>query len=259
MSIEGSGGIHVIVTGASSGIGEVIARTLAAGGCRLTLAARRADKLEALARDINPSGKRVIAVPTDVTVPADLERLVARAKAIHGRVDALVNNAGWRSSKFKWWEMTQVESALAVQTNLAAVVELTRLVLPDMLEHRSGSIVNIGSVQGRIAMSSLYSASKFGVRGFSLSLRRELRGTGVNVSLVSPGFIRTDDSKSSRGLPRPSPAVVAQAVQRVLDHPRAEVIVPSWYGVFVALEPFFPGLADYFVSKINATKYAESG
>ena len=258
MSIEGSGGMHVIVTGASSGIGEVIARTLAAGGCRLTIAARRAEKLEALAKDINPSGKRVIAVQTDVTNPADLERLVARATAIHGRVDALVNNAGWRSSKFKWWELSQQETALAVQTNLAAVIELTRLVLPEMLEHRSGSIVNIGSVQGRIGMSSLYSASKFGVRGFSLSLRRELRGTGVNVSLVSPGFIRTSDKEGSRGLPKPTPEVVARAVQQVLEHPRAEVIVPAWYGFFVALEPFLPGLADYLVAKINATKYGET-
>ena len=258
MSIEGSGGMHVIVTGASSGIGEVIARTLAAGGCRLTIAARRADKLEALAKDINPSGKRVIAVPTDVTKPEDLQRLVARATAIHGRVDALVNNAGWRSSKFKWWELSQAEAALAIQTNLEAVIELTRLVLPDMLEHRSGSIINIGSVQGRIAMSSLYSASKFGVRGFSLSLRRELRGTGVNVSLVSPGFIRTADSKGSRGLPRPTPEVVARAVQHVLEHPRSEVFVPAWYGVLVALEPFFPGLADSLVSRINATKYGET-
>ncbi len=258
MSIEGSGGIHVIVTGASSGIGEVIARTLAAGGCRLTIAARRADKLEALAKDINPSGKRVIAVPTDINNPADLVSLVARAKAIHGRVDALVNNAGVRSSKFKWWELSQVEAALTIQTNLAAVIELTRLVLPDMLEHRSGSIVNIGSVQGRIAMSSLYSASKFGLRGFSLSLRRELLGSGVHVSLVSPGFIRTSQSGGNRGLPRPTPEVVARAVQNVLDHPKAEVFVPAWYGLLVALEPYLPHLSDYFVARVNATKYGET-
>ena len=99
MSIEGAGGMNIIITGASSGIGEAIARQLASEGHRLVLAARRGDKLEVLAREINPSGKRVIAAATDVTKPGDLETLVARARGVFGAISAVINNAGISGSQ----------------------------------------------------------------------------------------------------------------------------------------------------------------
>ncbi|NJK46348.1 MAG: SDR family oxidoreductase [Pleurocapsa sp. SU_196_0] len=251
MSIEGSGGLHVILTGASSGIGEATARALAGAGHRLVLAARRTELLEKLVQDLNPSGKRVIGVVCDVTKPEDLENLVARARSEFGPVQVLVNNAGVDSGGQKWWLADSSEIHKVLHTNLTAVFELTRLVLPEMLEEKNGHVVNIGSVAGRMAVSSLYSASKFGVRGFSLSLRRELLGTGVNVSLVAPGFIRTamTSKGGKRPLPMPGPEVIASAVLNLLETPKAEVIVPGYYRLLCWLETLLPVLGDAVVQR----------
>ena len=247
MSIEGAGGMNIIITGASSGIGEAVARQLASEGHRLVLAARRADKLEALARDLNPSGKRVIVAVTDLTKPGDLEALVARARSVFGAVGAVINNAGISGATDgkagKWWLEGPDPSRALLETNLAAAIELTRLVLSEMLENRAGAIINIGSVAGRIGGSSLYSASKFGLRGFSLGLRRELLGTGVTSSLIAPGYIRTEMTTGVK-LPMPGPEIVAKAVSRVLQHPKAEVIVPGWYRGLIWLETLSPALGD---------------
>jgi short-subunit dehydrogenase len=251
MSIEGAGGMHIIITGASSGIGEAIARQLASEGHRLVLAARRTDKLEALARDLNPSGKRVIVATTDLTKPGDLETLVARARGVFGAVSAVINNAGISGTiegkPGKWWLEAPEPHRALLETNLLAAIELTRLVLPEMIENRAGAIVNIGSVAGRIASSSLYSASKFGLRGFSLSLRRELLGTGVTSSLIAPGYIKTEMTTGVT-LPMPGPEIVAKAVSNVLQRPKAEVIVPGWYRALIWLETLSPALGDRLLS-----------
>jgi short-subunit dehydrogenase len=248
MSIEGAGGMNIIITGASSGIGEAVARQLASEGHRLVLAARRGDKLEALAREINPSGKRVIAAATDITKPGDLETLVARARGVFGAVSAVINNAGISGAEpsgkaGKWWLEGPDGPRALLETNLNAAIELTRLVLPEMLENRAGAIINIGSVAGRIGASSLYSASKFGLRGFSLGLRRELLNTGVTSSLIAPGYIKTEMT-AGVNLPMPGPEVVARAVSNLLQHPKAEVIVPGWYRGLIWLETLAPALGD---------------
>ena len=170
MSIEGAGGRHIIITGASSGIGEATARALSRAGHRLVLAARRKELLEALVRDINPSGKRVIGVVCDVTKAADLEALVTRARAEFGAVQVLINNAGVDSGGQKWWLADHGEVDKVMATNVTAVFNLTRLVLPEMLENRNGHIINIGSVAGRVAVGSLYGASKFALRGTTPAL-----------------------------------------------------------------------------------------
>ncbi len=254
MSIEGAGGMHIIVTGASSGIGEAIARMLAANGHRLVLAARRADKLEVLAQEINPSGKRVIAVPTDITRQADLEGLLTRARGVFGPVDVIVNNAGIGGQSAQWWEPGKTVHQDVLNTNLIAPIELSRLALPEMLERGSGQIINVGSVAGRIAFSSLYSASKFGLRGFSLGLRRELLGTGVHVSYIAPGFIRTAMTAWGPPLPMPGPEVVARVVLNLLDHPRPEVIVPGWYRGLAWLETLLPWVVDRVASRNYARR-----
>jgi short-subunit dehydrogenase len=179
-----------IVTGASAGIGAATARELARRGANVVLAARRADALEAHAQTIRDAGGEAMVIPTDVADPEQAARLVERTVAAFGRVDVLVNNAGVNWSR-QLAATAPDDVAGLVKVNLLGPMLLTRAVLPDMLERRRGAIISVGSLAGRVAMEPLYSASKYGLRGFSLALRRQLAGSGVSVSLVSPGNIDT--------------------------------------------------------------------
>ncbi|GHF62148.1 short-chain dehydrogenase [Deinococcus metalli] len=234
----------VVLTGASSGIGRATARELAARGHTLVLAARRAAELDALARDLDPGGTRVLAVPTDVTQGASRRALIEAATARFGHIDVLVNNAGITVERGWWWD--DPDPLRVLRVNLDAPIELTRLVLPAMRARRAGHIVNIASVAGLVATNGMYSASKFGLRGFSLALRRELLGTGVHVSVVSPGFVKSEMTASA-GLPMPGPDVVARAVADVLERPRREVIVPRGYRAAVWFDRHVPALSDRLV------------
>lgn len=235
-----------MLTGASSGIGEATAYELAARGYALVLAARRAEQIDALARTLDPSGSRVIAVPTDVTSEASRRQLVSVAREHFGRIDVLVNNAGIMTEGGWWWN--DPDPLRVVRVNLEAPIELVRLVLPEMRERRSGHIVNIGSMASRVATDGMYSASKFGIRGFTHALRRELLGTGVEVSLITPGFIRTAMTAKSK-MPMPGPEIVARAVAGVLESPRSEVVVPAFYAALAWLSDLAPALADQVVRR----------
>lgn len=243
----------IVLTGASSGIGRATAHELAARGHALALAARRADALAALARELDPSGSRVIAVPTDVTRDGDRQALVAAAREHFGHLDVLVNNAGVTVERGWWWD--DPDPLRVLRVNLEAPIELTRLVLPEMRTRSSGHVVNIGSVAGQVPFNGMYSASKFGLRGFSLALRRELLGTGVSVSLISPGFVRSEMTRAAR-LPMPGPEVVARAVADVLERPRREVIVPGAYRLIVGLDALWPGLVDRVARPVMRRRYA---
>ncbi|MFC4426919.1 SDR family NAD(P)-dependent oxidoreductase [Deinococcus navajonensis] len=245
----------VVLTGASSGIGRATAQELASRGHTLVLAARRADQLMALALELDASGTRVVAVPTDVTRPESRQYLVDLARGHFGRIDVLINNAGVTVQQGWWWDDPDPMRVLRV--NLEAPIELTRLVLPDMRARAAGHIVNIGSVAGRAATNGIYSASKFGLRGFSLALRRELLGSGINVSLIAPGFVRSEMTARAR-LPMPGPEVVARAVAEVLDRPQREVIVPGGYRALALLEAALPGLGDQLVRRLIRRRYDHS-
>ncbi|GAA4017773.1 SDR family NAD(P)-dependent oxidoreductase [Deinococcus rubellus] len=241
-----------VLTGASSGIGEATAAELARRGYALVLAARRLDKLEALCQRLDPGGEHSLAVQADVTDDTDRRRLIGQATLRFGHVDALINNAGVSIASGPWWD--DPDPLRVLRTNLDAPIELTRLVLPAMRARRQGAVVNVASVAGLIAFQGLYSASKFGLRGFSLALRRELLGSGVNVSLVSPGFVRTELTARAR-LPMPGPDIVARAIADVLERPRREVVVPGWYRVPALLDTLFPGIVDQVVPLIQARRY----
>lgn len=231
-----------LVTGSSSGIGAATARELARRGVRLVLAARRADLLDAEAQAIRQSGGEAIAIPTDVTDPAQIEALVARAIEAYGRIDVLVNNAGIGSIR-TFARMSSEDIEQMLETNLRGVVRLTHAVLPGMLERRHGAVITVASVAGHVAVDPIYSATKYAVRGFSLSLRRQLAGSGVSVSVVSPGFIRSNMTDGKRrGLP--GPEIVAHAIAELIVHPRREVVVPRYYRPAIWAERALPWLAD---------------
>jgi NAD(P)-dependent dehydrogenase (short-subunit alcohol dehydrogenase family) len=230
------------VTGASSGIGAATARELAKRGARVVLAARRCDELHAQEEAIVAAGGQAVSIPTDVTDREQLSQLVKQAEAAFGRVDVLVNNAG------VYWARSLVDTApddLAgvLDVNLLGAMLLTLEVLPGMLERRHGALVFVGSLSGRVATEPVYSATKYGLRGFSLGLRRQLAGTGVSVSLVSPGNIRTEMTRHLPG-DLPEPAIVAEAICDLVRRPRREVIVPARHQLIAWLEQTAPALAD---------------
>jgi NADP-dependent 3-hydroxy acid dehydrogenase YdfG len=181
------------VTGASSGIGEATALALAGAGAAVALGARRADRIEALAKRISDEGGRAVALPTDVADEAQANAFVAQAKERLGRLDILVNNAGVMllgpvigADTGEWRRMVDV--------NVLGLLYCTHAALPIMGEQGSGHIVNISSVAGRQAAAgvAVYNLTKFGVVGFSEALRQELAPANVRVTVIEPGFVDTE-------------------------------------------------------------------
>ncbi|HEX9038791.1 MAG TPA: SDR family NAD(P)-dependent oxidoreductase [Ktedonobacterales bacterium] len=234
-----------LVTGASSGIGAATATELARRGARVVLVARRADRLAQLVAAITDAGGAATALSADVSDIAGLGKLAEDAADVYGRVDALINNAGIGTGK-SYVNTDPAAITQMVSVNLLAPLMLTRLLLPGMLERKRGAIVCIASVAGHVAIEPLYSATKFGLRGFALSLRREIRASGVNVSVVSPGFIRTELTASMRGR-LPGPGVVANTIAGLLTHPRREVVIPGYYNGAIAVEAIAPWVVDQAV------------
>lgn len=231
-----------VITGASSGIGAATARELASRGAKVVLAARRAERLRVEERAIAAAGGEARSVVTDVTDPDQVAQLIKEAEAEFGRIDILVNNAGgfWRRPL----ATTPSEELIQLmQVNLIGAMLATKAALPGMLERGHGSIIMMSSVSGRVATEPIYSAGKYGLRGFSLALRRQLRGTGVNVSCVEPGNIRTDMTGHVGGV-LPEPDLVARAVCSLIERPRREIVVPQRHYAIVWLEAAIPAAAD---------------
>jgi NAD(P)-dependent dehydrogenase (short-subunit alcohol dehydrogenase family) len=231
-----------IVTGASSGIGSATAHELARRGARVVLAARRAAQLEEQAEVIRTGGGEAVTIPTDVADEQQVTRLAEQTIDTFGRVDVLVNNAGAGWSRPLTSTPPEAIASL-LKVNLLGAILLTRAVLPGMLSRDHGAIIFVGSLSGRVAMEPLYSASKYGVRGFALGLRRQIAGRGVSASLVSPGKIDTAMTRDVGG-PMPQPDVVARTIADLAVRPRREVVVPQRHYAIAWLEQLLPSGAD---------------
>ncbi|MFC5973192.1 SDR family oxidoreductase [Halomarina salina] len=182
-----------IVTGASSGIGEATARSLAARGASVVLAARREDELEELASSIEDDGGDALVVPTDVTDDGDIDDLVQATTDEYGRIDVLVNNAGLMPLAHIA-EADRETLQDTIDVNLRGLITLTHAVVPTMLEQESGHVVNLSSVVGRFlqANSAHYNAAKAGVKMFGDSLRLDVAEEGIRVATIEPGAVDTE-------------------------------------------------------------------
>jgi short-subunit dehydrogenase len=216
-------GSTVLLTGATGGIGHAIARALSAQGASLILTGRRSDVLEPLAEELSAT-----ALASDLSVPDDVERLAEQA----GQVDALVANAALPASGLlESFSVAEIDRALDV--NLRAPIVLARELAPEMVARSRGHLLFVSSIAGKTSApaSSVYSATKYGLRGFAAGLRTELHGTGVGVSAVFPGFIRDAgmfadaDVELPTGVGTRTPEDVARAVVSAIEHNRGEVDV----------------------------------
>ncbi|HZM24351.1 MAG TPA: SDR family NAD(P)-dependent oxidoreductase, partial [Anaerolineales bacterium] len=186
----------VIVTGASSGIGEATAREFAKEGAKVVLAARRVDRLEALAKEIAPmgTGSEALVVQADLSKLEDIQSLVTKTLEKYGRIDVLVNNAGF--GRLDWLEnldpVKDIQSQFDV--NVMGVIQTTRQALPVMIKQRSGHVINMCSMAGLVATPTytIYAACKHAVHGFSEALRREVKPWGIDVSMIYPGGVTTE-------------------------------------------------------------------
>jgi short-subunit dehydrogenase len=218
-------GSTVLLTGASGGLGHAIARALHARGARVLLNGRRADALEELAAQL---GERAEVLTLDLAEPGAALALAERA----GAVDALVANAGLPASG-SVEDFTHEEIDRAIDVNLRAPIQLTRALLPGMIERRRGHLLYMSSLSGKVASirSCIYSATKFGLRGFASGVREDLHGTGVGVTVVFPSFIgdvgmyAETGVKLPRGVSLISAEQVAGAVVRGIEEGRDEIDV----------------------------------
>jgi len=197
MSENRIAGKVVVITGASSGLGHAAARHLASQGALVVLGARRVDRIQALADEITHAGGQALAVPTDVTRRADVQRLADMAVQRFGRLDVIINNAGvmphspLERLKVEDWERM-------IDVNLKGVLYGIAAALPQMQRQRSGHIINISSVAGHKVRpgSAVYAATKHAVRTISEGLRQEVKPWNIRTTIISPGIVDTEISDS---------------------------------------------------------------
>ncbi|HVE68250.1 MAG TPA: SDR family NAD(P)-dependent oxidoreductase [Solirubrobacteraceae bacterium] len=254
MNVEGR---TALVTGATGGLGQAIARALRARGASLVVSGRRGDVLDALAAEVG--GRAVVA---DLADRADVDRLVAEC----GDVAVLVANAGVPADG-PVLEYTAAQIDRALDVNLRAPVHLARVLAQPMVARGSGHVVFVSSLSGKVATanSALYSATKFGLRGFASGLRQDLLGTGVGVSCLFPGPIRDAGMFHDSGVelpriaPTKSPQHVSAATLRAIERDVAEIDIASVGArAWGLVGQVAPGLMSWINGRFGGTEIAQA-
>lgn len=257
------------ITGASAGIGAACAHVFSGAGLAVSLAARRLDRLETLSAGLTSSGGRALPVAADVTSEADMRAFVTRTLAAFGRLDVLVANAGIGFHGSLEDTTPDVMSRL-MEVNFTGTYHAVRAALPHFEAQGSGHVIIVSSILGQrgVPATAAYCATKFAQTGFAESLRSELRGTGIHVSVVFPVGTATDFhgamadnfgfSVAPTG-PRQSADDVARAILRCVRRPAAEVYPLWWSRGLTWLNALSPALCDLAVRRFGRRQYHRAG
>ena len=250
----------VIVTGASSGIGESTAREFAQAGGITVLAARRADRLERLQKEIEDMGGQALAVPTDLTDLDQITNLVQTTLSTFGQIDVLANIAGW--GLYDWFEELSAEELRRhYEVNVIGLAELTRQVIPTMKKQRSGFILNMSSYVSRISVPPLtvYASTKYAIEGLTDGLRRALLPWGITVIRIHPSSVSGTEFNQRvvrpgtvqyKAVPigRISRERLARHIIGLIEKPRRALFISRVYDVPVLLNKLFPEFVDWVSS-----------
>ena len=243
----------VVITGASSGIGEAAALKFAKKGANVVLVARRKEKLLEVEKKISNFPGSVLICQCDVANKEQVEKMAKNVLETYGRIDVLVNNAGFVIYG-KVNELSTEEIVAQMETNYFGMIHCTKVFLPQMLEQHSGHFVNIASVGASFGVPGIasYCATKYAMLGFSEGLRHELEGTGIGLTVVSPIMVRTplfdhpsfeNFSKFSTGISLSS-ETVAKAIIKASNSSRLEIVVPSMARAGIWFKQTFPYLIN---------------
>jgi short-subunit dehydrogenase len=248
-------GKNALLTGGSRGLGPVIAEALAAKGINVALAARSEEDLTKVADNLSSYPVRAVAIPADITDEESLKHLVETTIDTFDTIDILVNNAGieWVS---RYVSLSPEYIQCIIKTNLMGPMLLTRLVLPHMLERKSGHIVTMSSLGGKKGSpySATYAATKAGLVEWTSGLRQELKGTGVGASVICPGFVSNVgmfavyNKRAPKIVGETTPEKVVRAVIRAIENDIQEIIVsPGAIIVMKLLDAIHPGIISTFL------------
>jgi len=249
----------VLITGASEGVGAACAAEFAASGAKLALNARNREKLAAAAP------KDALLVPGDVTVDADRRDMIERTVAHYGVIDVLINNAGagfYQPS----WEMPLEDVRQLMDLNFFAPLALTQLAVPHMRERRSGMIVNVGSIAGKVPLPwmSIYSVSKYALGALTDCQRMELKREGIHTMIVCPGYVQTNFQKNARYGETPGRvreakrwAITAETCARAIRHGVERearcIVTPRAGWLFILAMRLFPSFVESRMAAMNGT------
>jgi len=260
MQLETCRGLTALVTGASSGIGRLLALRLAQEGARVALVARREAELEAVAAEIRARSGEALVLPCDVADSSQAMASAGRALEHFGAIDVLVNNAGYGGQRsFLDWDLEDMERIMRV--NYFGALYFTKALLPRMVERGSGWLVFISSVTGRIASpeKTAYAATKFAMTGFAEGLSLELEGSGVHLLTVYPAAVRTPffDAQMLRDMPEKTrrsmvePEGLVDAIFRALAKGKRELTYPGGLAAGYVVRALAPGFLRKQVLRVT--------